>query len=93
MVQDPLIQEILDEWEAKGEIKGEEKGREEDARDSALIVLRARFGEIPEEWEIRVRNARVAWCQRLMSLIFRATDLTDLRRLLSPEEWAKREYT
>lgn len=83
MVQDPLIQEILDEWEAKGEIKGELKGRLQEARDSALIVLRGRFVDIPEAWEIRVRNADVAWCQRMMTLIFRAADLADLERLLS----------
>ena len=83
MVQDPLIQEILDGWEAKGRDEGILEGRREDARDSALVVLRARFGDIPEVWEIRVRNADVAWCQRVMTLIFRATDLADLERLLA----------
>jgi hypothetical protein len=53
LMQDPNVQELIREWEDKGEVRGEAKGQAKEARSLLLKVLAAR--SFPVSPDVRAR--------------------------------------
>lgn len=74
---------IIDDWiqegEARGEARGETRGRTEEARRMLLTVLRARFGELPDAMASQIQAADAEWCEALLLQTMRVESLAELR--------------
>jgi predicted transposase YdaD len=73
-----VIQEWIDESEARERAEGEVQGRTEEARRLALRLLRERLGELPLEVVERVEKESAEWCEDLVVRTLTVNSLQDL---------------
>jgi predicted transposase YdaD len=77
-----IIQDGLDDSEARGravgEAEGEARGQTREARRILLRQLRRRFGDLPEEVVDRIQNADRDWCEAMVDRLFEAGSLDEL---------------
>jgi predicted transposase YdaD len=81
---------IIDDWiaegeargraegEARGRAEGEARGRAEEARDALRVVLEARFGRLPQEWQSRIAGAGPEWCRGAIAQAAQASSLAEI---------------
>ncbi len=72
-----IIQEWIEEGEARGEARCEARGREEAARRMLLISLEKQFGALPNAVIARVNGEDEAWCQNAFAAALSANSLDE----------------
>ena len=86
ITREPVIDEIVERWEARGrEIgieqgieQGIEKGAVAEARKFARLVIVQRFGSIPDELAAHIEHADARWCEALAERAFVVTTVEEL---------------
>jgi hypothetical protein len=68
---------IIQEWIQEGEARGEARGREAAAREMLLVVLQQRFGTLPDAVVARVNQETEEWCRNAFSQALAAGSLDD----------------
>ena len=74
--------ELTTSWEEKGRLKGKIEGKIEGQAELLLKLLRAKFKEIPEEIEHRIKTLPTRNLEQLAEAIFDFNSIDDVRNFL-----------
>jgi hypothetical protein len=68
---------LIQEWIQEGEARGEARGRDAAAREMLLGVLQQRFGPIPHAVVARVDERTAGWCHDALSVALSANSIDE----------------
>jgi predicted transposase YdaD len=88
-----MLSETVDQWEKElreeGWQKGRQEGRQEGAHELMVLLLRKRFGELPEPIRERLRNASLEQLERWTECLLDAKSLGEVFGCVRPMAPAK----
>ena len=73
-----LVDDWLEEREAKGEARGEARGELKNMKEMLLKFLTRRFSALPEELVAKINESELEWCGSLFDRSITVNSLNEL---------------